>query len=81
MVIAFRITNDDLWKNVTAYFLGPNLNQMPAAIIPAQYHIENPFAAPLVPIDSPHTLLVALAYSVIFLVVALSLTGKRDVKE
>ncbi len=81
MVIAFRVTHDDLWRNITAYFLGPNLNQMPAAIIPAQYHVENPFAAPLVQVDSTHTLLVALAYSIIFLVVALFLTGKRDVKE
>ena len=36
---------------------------------------------PLVPVDGPHTLWVALVYAVIFATVALVLTWKRDVKE
>lgn len=80
MRIAFLITQDDFWRNITAYFLGPNLNQMPTAII-TTHHIENVGASPLVNVDSTHTLLVTLVYSVIFIVVALVLTWKRDVKE
>jgi ABC-2 type transport system permease protein len=81
MQIAFLATKNDFWKNITAYFLGPNLNQMPSVIIPVQYHIRNNSASPLVQVDGTHTLLVALVYSVIFIVVAVILTWKRDVKE
>lgn len=79
MAIAFEVTKNDFWKNLTAYFLGPNLNQMAATFIPA--YITNRFAGPLVQVDSTHTVLVALVYSVIFAVVAVVLTARRDVKE
>jgi ABC-type transport system involved in multi-copper enzyme maturation permease subunit len=80
MRVVFLITKNDFWKNVTAYFLGPNLNQMPSVLI-TTHHIQNVGASPLVDVDATHTLLVALVYSVIFIVVALVLTGRRDVKE
>jgi ABC-2 type transport system permease protein len=80
MRVVYLITKNDFWRNITAYFLGPNLNQMPSVII-TTHHIENVGASPLVDVDGTHTLLVALVYSVIFVVVAVVLTAKRDVKE
>jgi ABC-2 type transport system permease protein len=80
MRIVFLITNNDFWTNITAYFLGPNLNQM-ASVIITTHHIENVGAPILVDVDFNHTLLVTLVYSVIFVVVAVVLTWRRDVKE
>jgi ABC-type transport system involved in multi-copper enzyme maturation permease subunit len=80
MRIVFLITKNDFWTNVTAYLLGPNLNQM-ASVIITTHHIETSSASPLVDIDFNHTLLVTLVYAVVFIVVAVVLTWKRDVKE
>ncbi|HEX4714304.1 MAG TPA: ABC transporter permease subunit [Ktedonobacteraceae bacterium] len=33
MQIGFLITHNDFWLNITAYFLGPNLNAMPHALV------------------------------------------------
>jgi ABC-type transport system involved in multi-copper enzyme maturation permease subunit len=83
MAVVFLVTKNDFWNNITAYFLGPNLNHMPIAIVTnlTKYRIRYPSASPNVPVDGTHTLLVALVYSVIFIVVAVVLTAKRDVKE
>lgn len=80
MRVVFLITKNDFWQNVTAYFLGPNLNQMATATI-TTHHIDNVGASPLVQVDSTHTFLVALVYAVIFAAVAIVLTWRRDVKE
>jgi ABC-2 type transport system permease protein len=79
MALAYRLTNNKFWLDITAYFLGPNLNAMPAAIVPT--HFGNYGVAPYVPIDGTHTLMVALVYSIIFTAVAIVLTWRRDVKE
>lgn len=79
MLLANRLTHNDFWLNVTAYFLGPNLNQMPVALISKQtFSIGAP---PLVDVDGTHTLLVSLVYALVFAVVAIVLTWRRDVKE
>ena len=78
MLIAFRLTNNDFWNNITAYFLGPNLNLMSSAITA---NIKSEGFTPNVAVDGTHTLLVALVYAIIFAVVAIMLTWKRDVKE
>ncbi len=79
MLLAHRLTQNDFWSNVTAYFLGPNLNIMPTALTaPIVLQIG---ITPLVNVDGRHTLLVALVYALIFAVVALVLTWRRDVKE
>ena len=80
MRVVYLITQNDFWKNVTAYFLGPNLNQMATATI-TTHNIDNVGASPLVQVDSTHTLLVALVYALIFAAVAIVLTWRRDVKE
>ena len=79
MRLGYSLTHNDFWRNATAYFLGPNLNAMPASIMPK--HFENFGSSPLVQVDGTHTLMVALVYGVIFLVAATILTWKRDVKE
>ncbi len=79
MRLGYSLTHNDFWKNATAYFLGPNLNAMPASIVPQQF--SNFGAPPLVEVNGTHTLVVALVYGVIFLVAAFVLTWKRDVKE
>lgn len=86
MLLAWRVTASDFWLNLTAYFLGPNLNQMPTALT------DNRAATigfgPLyeggthgIQADGTHTLIVAAVYAAIFAAVAIWLTWRRDVKE
>jgi len=79
MGLAFRLTGNDFWQNVTAYFLGPNLNVMQEVVVGS--HPSSVGIPPSVPVDGTHTLVVTLVYSLIFAVVAVVLTWKRDVKE
>jgi ABC-2 type transport system permease protein len=79
MMLAFRLTNNDFWLNVTAYFLGPNLNLMQGVVVGS--HPSPVGLTPLVTVDSTHTLVVALVYSLIFAITAVVLTWRRDVKE
>ncbi|HLX39582.1 MAG TPA: hypothetical protein VKR42_03580 [Ktedonobacteraceae bacterium] len=79
MTLAFRLTGNDFWQNVTAYFLGPNLNLMQQVIVGS--HPSPVGITPLVTVDGTHTLVVALVYSLIFAVTAVVLTRQRDVKE
>lgn len=79
MLLAFRLTHNDFWQNVTGYFLGPILNNMPTYLLPKGGLTIG--APPLVTISSTQALLVTLAYSVIFAVTAVILTWKRDVQE
>ncbi|BCL81040.1 hypothetical protein ccbrp13_35050 [Ktedonobacteria bacterium brp13] len=81
MALGYRITHNTAWHNITTYFLGPNLNAMAANILPANLQLESLGEAPLAPVTGTHTLWVAAVYSVIFAVVAVVLTWKRDVKE
>jgi len=79
MLLANRLTHNDFWTKVTAYLLGPNLNQMPVALtIPSVLSVG---ITPLVDVDGNHTLLVALVYSLVFVAIAVVLTRRRDVKE
>ena len=79
MTLAFKLTGNDFWQNVTAYFLGPNLNLMQEVVVGS--HPSSVGITPLVTVDGTHTLVVALVYSIIFAMVAIVLTWKRDVKE
>lgn len=81
MSLGYRLTHNDFWINVTAYFLGPNLNVMPAGILPAQVKAGSIGIGPPVKVDGPHTLWIALGYALVFAAVAIILTWKRDVKE
>ena len=79
MELANRLTHNDFWTNATAYFLGPNLNEMP--VILTKPNVLSVGITPLVNVDGTHTLLVALVYALIFAAVAIVLTWRRDVKE
>ncbi|MHB8599131.1 MAG: hypothetical protein ACYDER_20255 [Ktedonobacteraceae bacterium] len=79
MTLAFRLTGNNFWQNVTAYFLGPNLNVMQSLLVGS--HPTPVGIAPLVTVDGTHTLVVTLVYSAIFAVTAIVLTWRRDVKE
>lgn len=81
MLLGYELTKNDGWKNITAYFLGPNLNVMAPAMLPANIHIEALGTSPLVTVDATHTLLVTLVYAIIFAAIALIVTWRRDVKE
>jgi ABC-type transport system involved in multi-copper enzyme maturation permease subunit len=80
MRLGYALTNNDFWKNITAYFLGPNLNVMAPNVLP-KLQASSAGIGPLVNVDGAHTLWVALAYAMIFAAVAIVLTWKRDVKE
>ncbi len=81
MLLANRLTHNDFWLNATTYFLGPNLNIMPTVVITDQKQVFSIGAPPLAQVDGTHTLLVTLVYALIFAVVAVVLTWRRDVKE
>ena len=79
MLFVFRLTHNDFWQNITGYFLGPVLNNMPTSLLPkGALTIGSP---PLVNVDGTQALLVTLAYAVIFAAIAIFLTWKRDVQE
>lgn len=81
LTLAFLLTKNDFWRNVSAYLLGPNLNVMAGAVAGVQREAWAFGQGPLVQVDGTHTLVVAAVYSAIFLVLAIYLTWKRDVKE
>jgi ABC-type transport system involved in multi-copper enzyme maturation permease subunit len=77
------ITHQDLWKNITAYLLGPNLNMMAPELLPQVF--GQPAltigARPAIPVDGTHTLVVTAVYGAIFLVTTIVLLWRRDVTE
>ena len=81
MQLGYKLTHNNFWLDATKYFLGPNLNVMASLILPAKLGIYALGAEPLSKVDGTHTLWVAGIYGAIFLVMALLLTWKRDVKE
>ena len=89
MLLANRVTHSDFWLSITAYFLGPNLNQMPSALTGNRASSiglgplveQGPDGIHGIMVDGTHTLVVAAVYAAIFAAVAIWLTWKRDVKE
>lgn len=87
MMLAYRVTHSDFWLSITAYFLGPNLNQMPSVLTGNRASsiglgpLYNSQGNQGILVDGTHTLVVAAVYAAIFAAVAIWLTWKRDVKE
>jgi len=79
LYLADRLTHNDFWLNISAYLLGPNLNQMPVALVGTK--ALGIGITPLVQVDASHTLYVSLVYALIFAVVAIVLMWRRDVRE
>jgi ABC-2 type transport system permease protein len=81
--LLYRFTNNDFWLNITAYWLGPNLNAMPQVMQSSTTGKQAVFSGtmPLVTVDATHTLVVTAIYAAVFVAVAVVLMWKRDVKE
>lgn len=73
-----RLTHQQIWNDVTAYFLGPNLNLLQPLLLRGQ---RAGFAQPLVQVDSTHALLVVAVWAAAFLIMSVILTVRRDVLE
>lgn len=84
-LLGARLTGSTFWTLITGDFLGPNLNIMPAVVLPARaISAGEPslgLAIPLVPVSGGHTLLICAVYAAVFLVALIVPTWKRDVKE
>ncbi|HET9849950.1 MAG TPA: ABC transporter permease [Candidatus Dormibacteraeota bacterium] len=76
MNLVFRLTHQQIWNDVTAYLLGPNLNVLQSLLIPGQ---RAAFAQPLVAVDARHTLIVVGVYAAVFLIGSIVLMIRRDV--
>ncbi|HEY7200760.1 MAG TPA: ABC transporter permease [Candidatus Dormibacteraeota bacterium] len=72
------VTGLGLPRDVTAWFLGPNLNALPR-LMQTDHRAGVQFAAPLVHVDAVHAGLVVAGWAVALLIVALVLTRRRDV--
>lgn len=84
-LLGFHLTGNTFWTLVTGDFLGPNLNVMPAVVLPQRATLatapSDALATPLVPVSGGHTLLICALYAAVFLVAMIVPTWKRDVKE
>jgi ABC-2 type transport system permease protein len=75
-----RLTGNSVWSQITAYLLGPNINQLPVVLEPHR-QARAAFATPLVKVDATHVLTVIAVYAALFLAASLALTWRRDVLE
>jgi ABC-type transport system involved in multi-copper enzyme maturation permease subunit len=76
MALLYRLTHQDFWREVTAYFLGPNLNLLQSKLIPG---LKGAFAEPLVTVSTSHVWLVIGGWAAAFLLISIVLTARRDV--
>jgi hypothetical protein len=89
--IAYHLTNGQIWMQVGSYLLGPELNLMPAVVVPSLTIMGKTGSAPIpaftlgtVPpltYDGRHALMVALVYGMIFAAAAALTLWRRDVLE
>ncbi|HSO92875.1 MAG TPA: ABC transporter permease, partial [Candidatus Dormibacteraeota bacterium] len=76
-----RITKQDHpWLNISQYQLGANLNIVLNLIEPG-HHSRAAFAAPLLPVDGTHALVVIGAFALAFAVIAVGRAVRPDVLE
>ena len=78
MALANRLTKQDAWLQVTQYFLGPTLNQLPASL-QTDHTVGATFATPLVRVDATHCWIVIGVYAFVFMAASVMLTWRRDV--
>lgn len=78
-----RLTHNDFWHNATTYLLGPLLNRLPTILLPAEARsgFESFGSGPLASVSGSHALWVIGTYALVFFVLALIPTWKRDVRE
>jgi ABC-type transport system involved in multi-copper enzyme maturation permease subunit len=79
MALLTRITHQDVWVRATQFFLGPNLNQLPASL-QTDHPVSSAFLTPFVQgIDATHCWAVVGVFSAAFLAASVVLTWRRDV--
>lgn len=93
--LLYQLTHNDLWRNITGLSLGLILNRLPDYIAPP-YHVvalgphgpvtiarpvEGFGITPLIHLDGAHAIITIAAYSLVFAIVAIVLTRRRDVLE
>jgi ABC-type transport system involved in multi-copper enzyme maturation permease subunit len=95
LLLIYRFTQNDFWINVSGYLLGPELNNMPATVVPwltitgtIQGQVVSKATPPLtmgipplVNYDGAHALVIALVYGVVFAAAAVLVMWRRDVLE
>lgn len=80
--LAYRLTGSNGWLLATGDLLGPNLNAMPHALLPARAAAATfSFNTPYTPVSGGHTLLVTALWTAGFIASMVWLTWKRDVTE
>jgi ABC-type transport system involved in multi-copper enzyme maturation permease subunit len=80
-------TNNKIWSDIPNYFLGTNLTNLAAAVLPAHEVLRTRGVLARIgggsaggaPFDATHAIVVTLLYSAVFLGVSLYLIWKRDV--
>ncbi len=80
IILINRVTHQDFWLHIADYLLGPNLN-----VLPATFQHDHParpaFGTPLTHVSDAHIQLVILGFALVFAVVSVVLTARRDVLE
>jgi len=81
LALGSRITRQDHpWLDISQYLLGPNLNIVLKLIEPG-HHARAAFAAPLLPVDATHALVVIGVFAAAFAVIAVARAVRPDVLE
>jgi ABC-type transport system involved in multi-copper enzyme maturation permease subunit len=79
--LVYSFTNNDVWRQLPAYWLGPTLNYLPKLLVGKESTSIGAVPALVARYDLTHALVVTLLYSVVFFGVALVLAWRRDVQE
>ncbi|HEX9068842.1 MAG TPA: hypothetical protein VF807_08740 [Ktedonobacterales bacterium] len=90
--VAYQITHQDFWRELSAYSLGLLLNRLPDYLVPnnglasagpggSTPRVSGFGLMPLVPVTATHAIVVITLYATIFAVVAIVLAARRDVGE
>jgi ABC-type transport system involved in multi-copper enzyme maturation permease subunit len=80
LLILQRVTHNDAILKISAYLLGPNLNDLVSLLEPA-LKLRPIFASPLVTVSAAHAWSVVAVYAAVFLIASIALQLRRDVLE
>lgn len=80
LLLATNVTGQHVWADLTAYLLGPNLNEL-AIVLQTDHTAHGALVKPAVPVDTAHVLAVVTVYAAAFAVTSLMVTWRRDIRE
>ncbi|GHO43878.1 ABC transporter permease [Ktedonospora formicarum] len=78
--LGYMFTKQQFFLDITAYLLGPVLNVLPAKMLPQDVRVSQTFS-PWIDISESRALVTILVYALVFAVVSIVITWKRDVHE